>query len=443
MQISMNVLRWLLGVSMAFSSGFANAQKEEFNHDESSVLPYVLPDPLISVDGSRVESPESWRQKRRPELLAMFSEQVYGQTPTKPNDFEIQYSVMTTDPEAIGGRAIRKEIKMTFIRGERKLVATILLYLPKLDRPVPAFLGYNFNGNHAVHSDPGITLNTNWMRDNPKAAVVDHRATEASRGVEASRWQGEMILDQGFALATMYYGDIDPDYGENDKKAKDSWQNGLHPLFYASGQDKPGYNEWGSIGAWAWGLSRALDYLETDPAIDAKHVAVIGHSRLGKTSLWAGAQDERFALVISNNSGCGGAALSKRNFGETVARINTSFPHWFSDSFTQYDNREAALPIDQHELIALVAPRPVYVASAVEDTWADPRGEFLAAYHADPVYRLLGVPGIEVDSDRTPNVNEPVSSGNIGYHLRSGIHDVTAYDWEQYLAFAKRHFGYR
>ncbi len=433
-------IRCLIGISTLCMSEIAMAQKDGFNDDEAAVLPYVLPDALIAADGTRIETAGAWRSKRRPELLALFAEHVYGHTPPRPEDLKVDYSIGTIDSEAIGGRAIRKEVTMTFVRGDRKLVTTILLYLPKIDRPAPAFLGYNFNGNHAVHTDPGITLNTNWMRDNPKAGVANHRATEASRGTEASRWQLEMILDQGFSLATIYYGDIDPDYGENDKTAMDSWQNGLHPLFYNAGQKKPGPNEWGSIGAWAWGLSRALDYLETDPAIDAKHVAVIGHSRLGKTSLWAGVQDERFALVISNDSGCGGAALSKRNFGETVARINSSFPHWFSDTFTKYDNNEAALPIDQHELIALIAPRPVYVASAVEDGWADPRGEFLAAYHADPVYRLLGVPGMGLSSDAMPGIDKPVTSGKIGYHIRSGVHDVTAFDWEQYLAFAKRHF---
>lgn len=433
-------LRCFIGISILWISEMAMAQKEGFNHDEAAVLPYVLPDPLVANNGTRIESAEAWRSLRRPELLALFAEQVYGKVPPTPSDLKIEYSIAKTDPEALGGRAIRKEVTMMFVRGDRKLAASILLYIPKVDRPVPAFLGFNFNGNHAVHTDPGITLNTHWMRDNAKANVVNHRATEASRGTEASRWQVEMIIDQGFALATIYYGDIDPDYGENDKSAKDSWQNGVHPLFYKTGQEKPGPNEWGSIGAWAWGLSRALDYLETDSAIDGKHVAVIGHSRLGKTSLWAGVQDERFALVISNDSGCGGAALSKRNFGETVARINTSFPHWFSDTFTKYDDNEVALPIDQHELISLIAPRPVYVASAVEDGWADPRGEFLAAYHADPVYRLLGVPGIGLSSDAMPKVNEPVATGRIGYHIRSGVHDVTAYDWEQYLAFAKRHF---
>jgi len=413
----------------AFSCQSYRDVKRSCNYDESKVKPYVLPDPLICLDGTVVTSARLWWAKRRPELLSLFQTHVYGKTPRREHDTVI-FSVHKVK-KVLNGKALMKEIDVFFTPRCDTHSMRMLLFVPVGKTKVPCFVGLNFYGNICVMADTSVSMTDRWMRKEHES-IVNHRATEKTRGIHASRWPVEKIIDRGYAVATAYYGDLDPDYD-------DGFVNGIHPLFYRKGQTRPDSAEWGAIGAWAWGMSRMVDYLQTDSCIDTTALIAIGHSRLGKTALWAGAQDLRFDMVISNNSGCGGAALSKRQFGENVLIINTYFPHWFCANFKKYNQHEEALPVDQHELIALIAPRPVYVASASKDLWADPKGEFLSVVYASPVYRLLGKQEFPLKEDQMPPVNAPVFSA-LGYHLREGEHDITVYDWEQYLNFADYHF---
>jgi hypothetical protein len=424
----------LLSSLAAFISTAGGANRPAFvpNEDESKVGAYTLPDPLVANDGTRVRDAAAWRAKRRPELLELFAREVYGRTPGG-RPAKMQWAVTSVDRAALGGKAVRKEVTVWFTEKKDGPRMHLLIYQPAgaagAHAPWPAFLGLNYYGNQCVSADPGITLSTAWMRPTAEYKIVNNRATEGTRGAHASRWDIETVIGRGYATATVYYGDLCED--RNEGLTKD-----VGAVFGTRAVENRKPDEWGAIGIWAWGLSRALDYLASDPEIDGKRVAVHGHSRLGKAALWAGAQDERFAMVISNDSGCGGAALSKRIFGETVERINTSFPFWFARNFRAYNLREEALPVDQHELIALIAPRPVHVASAQADTWADPRGEFLSAKHAEPVYALFGKKGLGVAD--MPPVDQPVIGDAIAYHMRTGKHDITPYDWAQYLNHADR-----
>jgi hypothetical protein len=411
--------------------GRSAAVSQEANYDEAKVPAYTLPDLLTDLAGRPVTTPQQWQEQRRSEILRLFEEHVFGRLP------ELQVSLRVAErsvvPDAAGGLAHRREVTVYFTADDAGPKMELLIYTPASAKgPVPAFLGLNFNGNQAIESDPRLHLTESWVRNNRELLIENNRATEQTRGSESSRWAVEKIVRAGYGLITIYYGDIDPDFD-------DGFRNGIHSLLPASAGERAG-DAGGSISAWAWGLSRALDVLQSDSRIDGKRVAVFGHSRLGKTSLWAGATDPRFAMVISNNSGCGGAALSRRAFGETVGRINKSFPHWFCINHRKYNGNEGALPVDQHMLIALSAPRPVYVASAVEDQWADPRGEYLSLWHAGSVYRLFGRVGMP--SEVMPGLDMPVQT-DVGYHIRAGKHDVTDYDWEQYLKFADRHLKSR
>lgn len=398
------------------------AAADEFNYDEAKVPDYVLPRLLVDPDGRKVETAADWTSAARGKWKKAVADEVYGHQPLETAELTIVSQTSKTT-----GNIQSKQVVLRCTRNGKSIDFHLLVFLPaQAQLPVKTFVGLNFNGNHTVSPDPDIPVTENWVRNDEKRGYRDHRATEASRGSAASRWPVEAIIARGYGLATMYYGDIDPDF-------HDGFHNGVHAIF-SDIERTP--TSWGSIAAWSWGLSRVMDYFEQDDKIDATRICLMGHSRLGKTSLWCGAADERFALVVSNNSGCGGAALSRRRFGETVQRINTSFPHWFCDNYKKYNNREHECPVDQHTLIALIAPRPVLICSAQEDRWADPKGEFLSGKAADPVYRLLGTDGMAAET--WPDVNTPIMS-RIGYHMRPGGHDVKLQDWQVYMDFADKH----
>lgn len=396
-------------------------------NDEAKVPDYELKDPLKTKNSSLVQDKETWLSTRRPEIINLFEQYVYGKVPEF--NYDLKFHTLSVDSKALGGMATRKQISILF-KGYPELSIDLLIYLPNhIQEPVPAMMGLNFFGNMTIHPDEGIIISEKWMRPNPEFGIVDNRATEDTRGVYSERWQVEKLLQRGYALVTAYAGDIEPD--EHNRM-----NQGVRSLAYKE-QDEPASDEWGTIAAWAWGLSRMMDYLETDDDIDQDRIGLFGHSRLGKAALWAGALDERFSVVISNNSGSGGAALSARKFGETIGVINTSFPHWFCKNYSQFNNKEENLPLDQHMLLSLIAPRPLYVASSEDDLWADPLGEFISALEASPVYKLFGLEGLPVQSQ--PEINSPVS-GTIGYHIRDGGHGVTSYDWDNYLNFTNQFF---
>jgi hypothetical protein len=392
-----------------------------------------LPDPLVFKDGRPVKTVKQWQTERRNELLTLFSDEMYGHSPRKP--LEMTFQVFDSDAKAFGGKATRKQIAI-FLNGQANGPRIdVLIHIPnQVKKPAPAILGLNFWGNHSINPDPKIRIATSWMESNPRnlyvdvSCVVNHQSTEACRGINARQWPIDSILSRGYALVTAYREDIASD------EADTRFMTGVHPLY-------PGFqnrgDNFGTIAAWAWGLSRIMDYLQTDPAIDAKRVALFGWSRLGKAALWAGATDQRFAMVLSNESGAGGAKLFHRGIGENIRRLNTVFPHWYCGNFRKYMDRDTILPFDQHQVIALIAPRPVYIASAENDKGSDPAGEFASAKAASAVYRFLGTEGLPVST--MPPLNQSVQ-GQIGYHIRPGGHDVQWYDWAQYLKFADRHF---
>ncbi|MFM7205983.1 MAG: family 16 glycoside hydrolase [Planctomycetaceae bacterium] len=409
-------------------AGDAPEAAEQANYDEGAVRPYTLPDVLAGPDGRPATNPEEWRTRSRPHQFALLEQHVYGRRlPAVP--VSVAGDVARAEAAlADGTKATRLQARLRLGDAPNASTTDVLLYLPQAEQPVPVFLHLNFKGNQAEHPDPGIRLCAAWLPDDPKNGIVDHQATEASRAAHSRRWPVEQLLGRGYGVATACYGDVFPDRA--DGRAASVLAALGRPVEGDLPPDEPG-----AIGTWAWQLSRILDWLVTLPEVDATKVIVVGHSRNGKAAVWAGACDERFAMVISNESGCGGAALERRNYGETVEAITRRFPHWFCPAFRTYADRETDLPVDAHVTLAMAAPRPLYVASAVDDRWADPRGEFLAAVAAEPVWALFGLEGLGTAD--WPPVDTPIGK-TIGYHVRSGKHDLLEEDWLRFADLADR-----
>jgi hypothetical protein len=360
----------------------------------------VLPEAFVCSNGLQVTTAQDWRSLRRPEIMELYREYVYGREPVgRPASLRFH---VVMEEEVMQGTAVHKQIDIEYTGrgGEGRI--RIQLYIPITKSKVAAFI---------------------------YAAIKGQSVLEVALEECSAYWPVEDILSRGYAAVSYSVEDLDPDFFD------EGYQNGVHGIFDSPDQSRSP-DAWGAMSAWAWGASRVMDYLESDSRIDSERVAIVGYSRSGKACLWAGALDERFALVVSNNSGCSGAAISRGKAGERLLNINRGNPHWFNDNYKKFNEREDELPIDQHLLLSLIVPRLLYVASASEDNWADPESEFLGLLLAQPVYTLHGFKGLDVD--QMPPVNSPVFGERVGYHLREGKHDITRYDWKCFMDFADR-----
>lgn len=373
------------------------------NYDEAKVPPYKLPEVLKTAVNKKVNNKLTWEKVRRPEILKLFEDNIYGQMPASYNS--IKYSIINSDAAAMNGKALLKQVLIEVFNNNRSVQINLVLFVPNnKTKPVPAFLLINNRG-----------------KEN----------TDAARTTKSDFWPAEILIDSGYAIAAFHVSDLAPD-------DKETFMNGVLQLYPTQLNADNGMR---AIGAWAWGASRVMDYFEKDADIDSKKIAVVGHSRGGKASLWAAAQDPRFSICVTNCSGNTGAALARRQFGERIKKINTSFPHWFNTNYKKFNDREDALPIDQHMLIALVAPRPVYATNASKDLWADPKGTFLSLKNAEKVYALYGLKSnLPLNP---PAINEAIIQSPIAYHNREGEHNLTAFDWVNFIKFANYHYKNR
>ncbi len=410
----MRKLCTFLLVAIVATGAYAKQSKEDdldIIYDEKLVPAYSLPPLLESAEGKLIDNAEDWTNIRRPQILSLFSNMIYGRVPVAKNSVSIDFNLIETKSDYMGGMATRIKVSMNFENSQGKASSLLQIFIPNgVQGAVPAIMAYSFNDTQSEDFD----------------------AHPEMPGVTKGGWPVSLMLQRGFALVVVDQSDLvahnEVEFGANT----------IQNLFYDKGQSFPRAHEWGVISTIAWGGSRAMDYLETLVSIDHKRVAVMGHSKLGKAALWTAAQDERFAMVIAAQSGAAGAALWRRTSGETLGKMVTRFPYWLSRNAWKFVGNEDDLPVDQHMMIALMAPRPVYVASGQDDGWADPRGEYLSAYYASEVYKLFGLRGLT--SKDSPEVGQAIKDGFIGYHVRAGGHSVEQFDIEHFLDFANKHF---
>ncbi|NMC41938.1 MAG: acetylxylan esterase [Bacteroidales bacterium] len=371
--------------------------RQDVNYVEEKVPSYILPDPLITLTGEKITTSGQWFRYRRPEIIELFTTHVYGRVPRTP--YRLTFNTVGSDRNALGGAATLKLVDINIEAAGRNLVIHLSLFTPNSVKRAPVFL-----------------LICNRSPEN----------IDPTRKIKSEFWPVEEAIARGYGMAAFHNADVDPDN-------YDEFKNGIHGIM----DTEPRQNDsWGTLAAWAWGASRCLDYLVTDKDVDNKKIAVVGHSRGGKTALWAGALDQRFSMVIPNESGCGGSSLARRKYGETLEIINKGFPHWFCLNYRKFNGKEEELPVDMHMLMALIAPRALYVAAAGDDLWGDPKGSYLSLYHSLPVYRLFD----KKDNleNYVPPLNKQVISGKTGFHIREGEHNLKLFDWNLFMDFADK-----
>lgn len=393
------------------------------NYDEALTGDYILPNVLTLNNRKQVKSIKTWQKQRRPEILKFYEENQFGKMPPRPT--ALSFNVFDKGTPVFEGKAIRKQITIYFTKDTSRHKTELLIYLPaNKNTPAPLLLVANFSQNSNATNDPGVKPSLTWTKEGKRVPATTGRAF--------GKLDVEKFVLAGFGIATLCYTDIEPD-------ALDGILHGIRREYLKNGSTQPAPDEWGAISAWAWEISRAIDYFETDKDIDAKRIAIQGTSRLGKTVLWAGASDPRIAMVIASCSGEGGAAISRRNYGETIKHLTapTRYPYQFAANYHNFASDYNSYKVDGHMLVSLMAPRPVLLQTGDTDVWSDPKGEFIAAAAAEPVYKLFGKSG--PGNDIMPKPGDRSMLNPLGYFMHAGGHGTIPSDWDVYLEFMKKY----